>query len=38
MKLLDFIIYYAIARCIYDVGMLIVKLILDKNDNYVEGQ
>lgn len=28
MTLLDFIGYYAIARCIYDVGKALVELVL----------
>ena len=32
MKLLEFIGYYAIARCIYEVGFVLVKLALEKGD------
>lgn len=32
MKLLEFIGYYAIARCIYDVGKALVELALEKGD------
>lgn len=32
MTLLEFIGYYAIARCIYDVGLALVKLALAEGD------
>lgn len=32
MTLLEFIGYYAIARCIYDVGKALVELALMKGD------